>query len=364
LIMDNLTSSIEIEGKRKRYFDDLYQWINNQRKLMQITASLAVGLNQFGSVSNSDASAAALANAHLQSQLRLIKGAAPTQQGQGGQAVGASGLPSQQQQQQQQPQEQIDRQQQQQQARRANPRQVYGGRLGIEGYRFRVAPIWKRVLAELIDGLLLLVLKLVLMIVLEQRIDFVVDSLLPVDNRFWKAEPSVGQQQHHQRRLAEFNRRFGASGGGHQPNQMHHQQQHQQNLEFDIAGMRFSMTDLLSPRLILLDLMVRLMVLLLETFALCGFFGLFRSGQTPGKWLMNLQVVQANDVIDLPDQIIEVLPANPLRFQRALARSAIKNLAMMFFFPVWATAFVFSNHRTSYDIITSTIVVENLPPEN
>lgn len=98
-------------------------------------------------------------------------------------------------------------------------------------------------------------------------------------------------------------------------------------------------------------------------------------GATPGKFCMGLRVLYVEAVVALPaaagqaaaapqgGQITTplralVFPAQNLGFRRAFTRALAKNLMMALMFPLCFIMLFFRNNRTSYDIMTKTIVVE------
>jgi uncharacterized RDD family membrane protein YckC len=109
---------------------------------------------------------------------------------------------------------------------------------------------------------------------------------------------------------------------------------------------------------------------------------LSKAGSTPGKTLMGLRVVQADDVLpylppprnmnnnnnfnqqlqqflwDPNSQAVIVRPGCFLTFPRAFARSALKNFSLAVFFPLCFTLFHFEYSRTLYDLMAKSIVIE------
>lgn len=101
-------------------------------------------------------------------------------------------------------------------------------------------------------------------------------------------------------------------------------------------------------------------------------------GATPGKFCMGLRLLYVEAVVALPaaggqpgvapaaaagGQITTplralVFPAQNLGFRRAFIRALAKNLMMALMFPLCFIMLFFRNNRTSYDIMTKTIVVE------
>lgn len=90
------------------------------------------------------------------------------------------------------------------------------------------------------------------------------------------------------------------------------------------------------------------------------------NGATPGKWLMGIRIRTAQAVVLLhnvnePDnggpQRVLLYPARRLSMRRALARALTKHFVTTIILPM-SVRFVFRHNRTEYDKWTNTIVVE------
>lgn len=87
-------------------------------------------------------------------------------------------------------------------------------------------------------------------------------------------------------------------------------------------------------------------------------------GATPGKSLMGLRVVQCRNVtpVEHPNETGEfvlVSPGTDLGLPLAFGRSLVKNLILAFIFPICFAIFFFRYNRTGYDLLCSSIVVED-----
>lgn len=86
-------------------------------------------------------------------------------------------------------------------------------------------------------------------------------------------------------------------------------------------------------------------------------------GATPGKSLLGLKVVQCRSVTPIERQgetgLVLVSPGTDLGLPLALSRSVIKNLIIAFLFPICFALFYFRFHRTVYDLVSHSIVVED-----
>ncbi|KAF8778195.1 protein FAM8A1-like isoform X2 [Argiope bruennichi] len=93
----------------------------------------------------------------------------------------------------------------------------------------------------------------------------------------------------------------------------------------------------------------------------CVFEALFtqrKNAATPGKTIMRLRVVTCEAVDELDPKTVRVYPAGDLGFGWALVRSFIKNFSYAFIFPTCCTMYFFQHNRTAYDHICGSIVVE------
>ncbi|XP_064652206.1 uncharacterized protein LOC135502929 isoform X1 [Lineus longissimus] len=180
------------------------------------------------------------------------------------------------------------------------------------GYQdYRIPPIWKRVVAEFIDFLLLLLIKVGVTCIL---VDYTgtISDFQPLD-------------------LEQF-----ITKG-----------------EIDIEKMLA-----LTTEIVIMEVINRIFISIYE--ALCLRNGIRTiGGSTPGKRVMGLCVVSCMEVIDLPDNKLRVIPAQNIGFWNALVRSVIKNFSLAFLFPMCFTALFFAHGRAAYDIIANSIVVES-----
>lgn len=174
--------------------------------------------------------------------------------------------------------------------------------------------IWKRVAAELIDFLFLLVLKAMVTYVAIDYFDLV-------------------DLEKYEMNLLE--------------------------VDFDAYQFAYELTS----EILIIEIIHRVLVIAFETFCLAkSQAGGHRvGGATPGKTLMGLKVVSCTRVDELGNGTIRVVPAGDLGVLWALLRACIKNLSAVFFLPAALTIFVSNHHRTAYDIACHCIVVEDIP---
>ncbi|XP_054741293.1 protein FAM8A1 [Anastrepha obliqua] len=208
------------------------------------------------------------------------------------------------------------------------------------GYEYVIAPFWKRVVAEIIDMLILLVLKIV--------ITFTIMNLFDLDLGF-DIDKEVLRKALEDDDYASF-------------------------LGVSMDFLAFS-SDLL-----MLELLTKIIVCFYEAIWTAAY-----NGATPGKAAMNLSIQYVEAVyplqppVDVQAQLPPLarrfqgfqaqrvpvtallFPAEVPTFQRAFLRAVSKNLIMTLFFPMCFIIIFFKNNRTAYDIVTKTIVVESNP---
>jgi len=185
-----------------------------------------------------------------------------------------------------------------------------------EWHEFTIPPLWKRIVAEIIDFFILFVLKLVVTYI---AVDWF--SLIDVDR---------------------YDISFLTSATG--------------------AASKADLLDLQSAvdftsDFVLLESIHRLVVCIFEALCLHRGFGGRRGGATPGKYVMSLRVVSCFQIAGTPEPgRVQVTPAKDIGFMGATIRAVLKNAAMAFFVPVF---FTFIYNRTVYDIMSKSIVIED-----
>ncbi|XP_045128898.1 protein FAM8A1-like [Portunus trituberculatus] len=207
-------------------------------------------------------------------------------------------------QQQQQQQQQQRPQQQQQQQRQQIPQR------GIE---YKIPPVWKRLVAEVIDFALLFVIKLAVTFAAVDTFDLFSNV-----------------------KKYEF-----------------------ENLRADFLAdyhLAFQMTS----EILVLELIHRVATCLFEALCLHRGSG-GAGGATPGKKIIGLRVVYCEWVAPTAADQALVYPASDLGLARAILRSVMKNFLLMFLFPVCFTFISFHHNRTIYDVLAGSVVVEETP---
>lgn len=188
------------------------------------------------------------------------------------------------------------------------------------GTEYVIPPLWKRVLAELIDFVVLFYLKIIIMIIAMRQM-----GILKTENVLNVHIDVVP--------YFDF-----------------------KNMEMDIDK-AFTMTS----EIIALEIVNRIMITLFETFCLRKGIGI-QGGATPGKRLLGMSVVSCENIVDMGNGKVYVIPAGDIGFVNALVRSVIKNFTMAFFFPACFTVFFFQHNRAAYDILAKTVVVQTPQP--
>lgn len=181
---------------------------------------------------------------------------------------------------------------------------------------FLIPPVWKRISAEILDFLILFVLKVMITFI---AVDFF--ELVDLDNY-------------------EF------------PLDLLSLDPENVKLDYNLA-LQFT------QEILILELIHRLVVCVFE--ALCthrGPLGL-PGGATPGKVIMGLKIVKCNQVTPLGLNRVRVTPASDLGLGWAIIRSVLKNFSLAFFFPVCFSLMFLPYSRTLYDVMSRSIVVEN-----
>ena len=152
---------------------------------------------------------------------------------------------------------------------------------------YTIPPIWKRIVAEILDFMILFVLKVMITFV-------AVDAFDLIDLENYDLPVAFD--------LLSFN-----------PENM--------KLDYNFAVQ-------LTQEIIILELVHRMVVCVFE--ALCihrGPLGI-PGGGTPGKLIMGLKVVKCRQVTGLAVNRVQVTPASDLGFGWALLRSVLKNFSM------------------------------------
>lgn len=182
---------------------------------------------------------------------------------------------------------------------------------------FTIPPVWKRVVAEALDFLILFVLKVMITFIAVDFFDLVdLDQYeMPLD-LLSSLDP--------------------------------------ENLKLDYT-LAFQFTQ----EILVLELVHRLVVCIFE--ALCTHRGPLGmpGGATPGKVIMGLKIVKAEQVISLGLNRVRVTPASDLGMFWAAVRSILKNFSVAFFFPVCFSLLFLPHSRTLYDILGRSVVVES-----
>ncbi|XP_049858102.1 protein FAM8A1 [Schistocerca gregaria] len=184
-----------------------------------------------------------------------------------------------------------------------------------EGIVYKIPAVWKRIIAELLDFVILLFVRLAITFV---AVDFDIIDL--------------------------------------------------EKYDFDLLNrnvkMDYKVAVEMTSEILLLEMIHRLVVCLFEAFWIRRGIGPRMGGATPGKAVLGIRVVLCERVTDVegrPDIVLVTPGTDPGMFW-AVARSLIKNLILAVLFPVCFVLFLFRHNRTGYDIICRTLVVEDAPP--
>eukprot|EP00088_Acartia_fossae_P024896 TRINITY_DN2573_c1_g1_i4.p1 TRINITY_DN2573_c1_g1~~TRINITY_DN2573_c1_g1_i4.p1 ORF type:complete len:313 (-),score=39.07 TRINITY_DN2573_c1_g1_i4:263-1201(-) len=186
----------------------------------------------------------------------------------------------------------------------------------LEHRMYTLAPLWKRIVAEMIDFAILLVLKIIVALNAVEMLDidldnyeFLLDSLNP---------ESIDMSS-----IMDYN-----------------------------AAVQFS------SELLLIELMHRVIVCLYE--AMCTSRGPAgnQGGATPGKFIMGLRVIKCHQLIPAGGNRVLITPGGNLGFGWALLRSFLKNLSVATMFPLCISLTLDPNTRTVHDFLSNSVVVQ------
>ncbi|CAD5211359.1 unnamed protein product [Bursaphelenchus xylophilus] len=111
------------------------------------------------------------------------------------------------------------------------------------------------------------------------------------------------------------------------------------------------------------ELISKLFSSLFEAFCITyGFYGT-PQGCTPGKNLLGLQVVQYQEITEIPNRPnrVRVVRAPYVSLKNSLIRSIFKNMFTNFFFPINIFCYGFSHNRSVYDFAAKTLVIQRRP---
>nr|CAH7759169.1 unnamed protein product [Callosobruchus chinensis] len=174
-------------------------------------------------------------------------------------------------------------------------------------YEFVISPLWKRAVAEIMDFLLLFSLKMSLTFLLIESFDIIDLSLYGYEAfRKHLEDPNMAMP--------------------------------------------------MAVELLTLELLHRVIVCVYETIFLKGAFC-----ATPGKRYMGLIVITAESITPVAGRAHETIAAtgaSVLGWRKSLARALLKNLFVGLFLPLCVAFYIFPHNRTSYDMMSNSIVVE------
>nr|XP_002126302.1 protein FAM8A1-like [Ciona intestinalis] len=88
------------------------------------------------------------------------------------------------------------------------------------------------------------------------------------------------------------------------------------------------------------------------------FFFIWKYGATPGKYFLGLKVIALFNQPQLGNRSgVTTLAGGHLTASNSWTRTFVKNLSIAFMIPTFITGFFYAHKRTSYDIMSNTIVV-------
>ncbi|GAB1606339.1 uncharacterized protein DDB_G0271670-like [Argonauta hians] len=181
----------------------------------------------------------------------------------------------------------------------------------LRATEYIIPSLWKRILAELVDFVLLFYIKLIVSVMVMRQMGYIDLEKYDLEYNWYVAMD-----------------------------------------DFDISKM-FHFTS----EMILFELLNRISITIVETMCLQRGIGVV-GGSTPGKRLLGMKVVSCTEISDLGNGRIRVTPAQDIGLNSALLRSVLKNFTIAFFFPACLTVFFFDHNRAAYDVLAGSIVVQ------
>ena len=179
----------------------------------------------------------------------------------------------------------------------------------MRAYIYKIPPIWKRLLAEIIDFFILFVIKFLLaLIVVESGDKIDIDAVSFTGLQIKLQDPQITMQ---------------------------------------------TFLEILT-----LELLHRCIVSCYETYWIVV------QRATPGKRYMGLAVVEAINIVHVEGQLDEtvmVTPSKTLSIKDAFLRSLLKSVFIGFLLPICFVFLFFKFKRTGYDLLTKSLVVEYDP---
>ncbi|TGZ62967.1 hypothetical protein CRM22_007161 [Opisthorchis felineus] len=229
--------------------------------------------------------------------------------------------------------------------------QVDDRHIPVQFHRYVIPHPWRRVAAEIIDSLILLVIKIAIIYCLSGDTSSSTGfsrlfgfNIFPASEyrtlrraRIW-AKSELRKSELFLTKLEQL--LFGGDG------------------EQDLSDADGDLFDL--DLLLIVDHIGRFFGAIIEAIFISRcFFGRGPGGATVGKWIMNLRVVSCDEIIPLPE-MVEVVPGSNLGIIRAIVRSMLKSTSFLTIFS-FICMMLFRYHRCTYDIIAGSLVVQPLP---
>jgi len=178
----------------------------------------------------------------------------------------------------------------------------------IRNARLKIASVWRRLFAEVIDFVILHALKILIVFTLSHYFDFIDENRLTVTHM--------------------------------------------------ISSILYDESFTFPIELICIELGYLVASVAFESFCLT------RYGATPGKRLLRLRVLKCEQLHLQENGDLTIEPGTMLNSGAALTRTSFKSLMSTFLFPAVVVALMTSQHRqTSYDMAANAVVVELEPRE-
>ncbi|KAF5276695.1 hypothetical protein FQA39_LY06499 [Lamprigera yunnana] len=234
------------------------------------------------------------------------------------------------------------------------PRTNNSQRSPVRFYVYKIPPLWKRLMAEVIDFLILFLLKLLFTITVLEAIELIYfDSDNAVTMHSRSDDPQISLQMTYEFIVVEFLHRCFVWC----------YETYFVVLQGATPGKRYmGLTVVDAMNVVQLQGQLQNMVLISPATKLTTYFVVLQ-GATPGKRYMGLTVVDAMNVVQLQGQLqnmVLISPATKLTVKNAIIRSMLKTIVMCLLLP-FCSLFFYQYNRTKYDLIANSLVVEYNP---
>ncbi|CAB3400996.1 unnamed protein product [Caenorhabditis bovis] len=116
---------------------------------------------------------------------------------------------------------------------------------------------------------------------------------------------------------------------------------------------------LMTQALLPIEVFCKMLCAVLEALVMAVNIGPCKKGQTPGKWIVGIRVISAENIIDATATSNRYLiyEAKDITLRQSFTRALMKNMIMNSLFPLSTLAFNLNSSRSFYDSLIKTVVV-------